>query len=311
MASRRTIQVVVAKRDTVCSGPSFNCSSVPTPSPTGGSDPTGTTDLPTSTSSPSGDDSTLTSSVTTSSSSDPTSSSSSSTFIGATTPAPSSTSSQSPAVNATSTTSNAGTIAGSVVGGVVFLVLVALALLLYLRARRRKRIAPSSEFMNSFRTGTAPVLRLDSGAEFTPTIPEKGGGYTHYPTPGVPLPFTQNSYYSNPPTQNMKFPDELMLADIPSARPSVDQPLHPQRFSTQATNESFGNHHHSSSVGSRRELWGSDTEIHVNASDLSPVRLSPRTDSVLQFAPRFSLDDLSSQPSQSPPSLHPLRRQPD
>lgn len=212
-----------------------------------------------------------------------------------TTTSPTSTQSTTVATS-TSSTSDAGTIAGCVVGGVVFLVLAALGALLYLRARKRKRTPPSSEFINSMRDGATPVLRLDSGAEYTPTHVEK----THYP-PTVPLPFTQNTYYSSPPMQDMKFPDEMM-SDIPSARPSVEKPLHPQRLSSQ--------HQPTSSVGSRRELLGYETERV--SSDLSPVRRSPaNTDSILQFAPRFSLDALSPDLSHSPPSLHPLRRQPD
>jgi hypothetical protein len=151
--------------------------------------------------------------------------------------------------------------------------------------------------MNSIRAGAAPVLRLDSGAEYTPTLPEKGTAYTH--------PLMQNSYYTSPPMLDMKIPDETMMIDIPSARPSVEKPLHPQRFSSpQPANDVF-RHHAGSSVGSRRELWGSDAEM-----ELSPVRRSPAgADSVLQFTPAFSVD--ASQLSHSPPSLHPLRRQPD
>ncbi|KAN0075342.1 hypothetical protein V8E55_011365 [Tylopilus felleus] len=209
-----------------------------------------------------------------------------------------------------SSSPDAGTIAGSVIGGVIFLVLVILGLLLYLRARKKKRTPPSSEFINSIRDGAAPVLRLESGAEYTPALAEKGGGYTHY-SPSVPLPFMQNSYYTSPPMQDMKFPDESM--EVPSGRPSVDKPLQPQRYSSQQqANDSFVSRHHpGTSVGSRRELWGSDTE--VASSEF--LRQSPaHRDTVLQFAPRFSLDDPSSHPlhaSYSPPSLHPLRRQPD
>ena len=201
-------------------------------------------------------------------------------------------------VAATSSTLNAGEIAGCVVGSVVFLAVVVLCILLFLRARKRKRTPPSSEFMNSIRAGAAPVLRLDSGAEYTPTLPEKGPAYTH--------PLMENAYYTSPPMLDMKIPDEVI--DIPSARPSVEKPLHPQRFSSpQPPNDAF-RHHPSSSVGSRRELWGSDAEMV--SCELSPVRRSPAgADSVLQFAPRFSMD--ASQPSHSPPSLHPLRRKPD
>ncbi|KAG6379126.1 hypothetical protein JVT61DRAFT_11563 [Boletus reticuloceps] len=204
---------------------------------------------------------------------------------------------KSPAVAAVSSKSNAGPIAGGVIGGVVLLVLLVLGALLYLRARKRNRTPPSSEFLNSIKAGAPPVLRLGSGAEYTPTLSEKGGAYTHYP-PCPPPPFTPNPYTSSP-MLDTKFPDEIMVTDIPSGRPSVELPLHPQRFSAQ--------HRPSTSIGSRRELWGSQGE-------LSPVRLSPaNTDSVLHFAPRFSLDDdpPPSQFSHSPPSLHPLRRQPD
>lgn len=185
-------------------------------------------------------------------------------------------------------------------------------MLLYLRARKRKRTPPSSEFINSLKAGATPVLRLDSGAEYTPTLTEV---YTHY-SPAVPLPSMQNSYYSTSPVQNMKFPDEMMaMTDISSRRPSVERPLHPQRFSSQQhANDSFvAQHHTSTSVGSRRELWGSETEIV--SGDLSPVHQSSfRADPVLHFAPRISLDEPSTQPlcrPHSPTSLQPLRRQPD
>ncbi|KAF8136089.1 hypothetical protein EV363DRAFT_719929 [Boletus edulis] len=187
---------------------------------------------------------------------------------------------KSPAVAAVSSKSNAGAIAGGVIGGVVLLVLLVLIALLYLRARKRNRTPPSSEFLNSIKAGAPPVLRLGSGAEYTPTLSEKGGAYTHYP-PCPPSAFTPNPYRTSSPMLDTKFPDEIM------------------RFSAQ--------HRPSTSIGSRRELWGSQGE-------LSPVRLSPaNTDSVLHFAPRFSLDDdpPPSQFSHSPPSLHPLRRQPD
>ncbi|KAG8217316.1 hypothetical protein J3R82DRAFT_5411 [Butyriboletus roseoflavus] len=156
-----------------------------------------------------------------------------------------STGSPSPVVATTSSsTSNAGTIAGAVIGGVVFLVLALLGILLYLRARKRNRTPPSYEFMNALKAGATPVLRLDSGAEYTPTLPEKAGGYTHHPPP-VPLPFMQDSYYTSPPMQNMRFPD-AMMTDIPSARPSVEAPLHPRRFSSQHVNNSFVSQHHPS-----------------------------------------------------------------
>ncbi|KAI9569060.1 hypothetical protein HD554DRAFT_2171833 [Boletus coccyginus] len=210
------------------------------------------------------------------------------------------------AVATASSTSNAAVIAGSVIGGVVFLALVVLGMLFYLRARKRKRTPPSSEFINSIRDGAAPVLRLDSGAEYTSAFAEKGSGYTHYP-PTPPPPFIQNSYYNSPQMLDTKFADET---DVPSERLSIEKPLHPQRFSSP---DSFVTRYRpTTSIGSRKELWGSDTEIF--SGELSPVRQSPTRDSVLQFATRFSLDDLSPQPSHpshSPPPLHPLRRQPD
>lgn len=155
--------------------------------------------------------------------------------------------------------------------------------------------------MNSIKDGAAPVLRLDSGAEYIPAIPEKGAS--------IPVPFLQNSYYPSLPLQNMTFPDDMMMKDIPSQRASIDRPLHPQRFSSQHGHDTFV----STSTGSKREFWGSDAEIEP--FELSPVRQSsPRADSVLHFAPHFSLDESPSQSarlSHSPTLLQPLRRQPD
>ncbi|KAF9228662.1 hypothetical protein BS17DRAFT_204038 [Gyrodon lividus] len=194
----------------------------------------------------------------------------------------------------TTTKPQAGAIAGGVIGGVVFLVCAVLGVLIYLRARKRKRTAPSSEFMNSLKPGAAPVLRLDSGTEYAPVLSEKGG-FTHYPH-SVPLP--QNSHHASSPMQNMKFPDAMIMTDMPSARPSIENPLHPQRFSAQHANDSFGDHAQplSASAGSRRELWGSDTEIY--AGDLSPARRPPsRGSDFPQTAPRYSSNEPSSQHS--------------
>ncbi|KIJ60643.1 hypothetical protein HYDPIDRAFT_116942 [Hydnomerulius pinastri MD-312] len=251
-----------------------------------------------------------------------------------TSPATTSTSSASSKI-AETTKPTAGAIAGGVVGGVVFLVCVALALLLFLRARKRRRTAPSSEFMNSLKPGATPVLRLDSGAEYAPAASEKGG-FTHYPQP-VPLPFMQDSYYTSPAMQDMKFPDSMMPSDTTSARPSIDIPLRPQRLSAQHANDSFVGPVQllSSSVGSRRELWGSDAEMYARepspalrsrGPDLAPTKAqqSPSYEPLLQNSYpvlwQLALPTESDTKSINTPapthvrrtsSLQPLRREPD
>ncbi|KAH7889912.1 hypothetical protein F5I97DRAFT_609999 [Phlebopus sp. FC_14] len=172
---------------------------------------------------------------------------------------PPSTLSSSTSQAATTSSPSAGEIAGGVVGGVVGLLLLALGILLFLRARKRKRIAPSSEFMNSLQPGATPILRLDSGAEFTPAS-EKGG----YHSQTVPPPFMQNSYNKSAALRDMKFPD---APDTPFARPSIERPLQPQRFSAQNANDSFaGPQLLSSSMGSRNEILSSDSELFPASS---------------------------------------------
>ncbi|KIJ17192.1 hypothetical protein PAXINDRAFT_112003 [Paxillus involutus ATCC 200175] len=191
--------------------------------------------------------------------------------------------------------------------------------------------------MNSLQPGAAPVLRLDSGATYAPVLSEKGG-FTHYP-PSVPSdsPLPQVSYYPSSPTPDMKFPDAMMMTDLPSSRPSIEKPLHPQRFSAQHPNDSFGGHAQplSTSAGSRRELWGGDIEAYPRS--LSPIRRSPsRGPDLPQSTTRYSNEPSSqhsystpwrpSTPQESgsletagsrqpphvrPPSFQPLRRQQD
>ncbi|KAF9239661.1 hypothetical protein BU15DRAFT_74514 [Melanogaster broomeanus] len=239
--------------------------------------------------------------------------------VASTTSPPSS--SPSPTAAVATTKPNAGAIAGGVIGGVVFLLCALLAILLYLRARKRKRTAPSSEFMNSLQPGAAPVLRLDSGAEY---VSEKGGftPYPHSVSPHLP----QSSSY----LQSMKFPESMMLMDIPSSRPSIEKPLQPQRFSAQHATDLSGGHSPplSTSVGSRKEMWGGDIEVYPR--DLSPVpnRNYPSRGSDRPVtAPRYSSNEPSSyssfwQPgtpqehspqeaSWTPSSLQPLRRRQD
>ncbi|KIL00676.1 hypothetical protein PAXRUDRAFT_821475 [Paxillus rubicundulus Ve08.2h10] len=169
----------------------------------------------------------------------------------------------------------AGAIAGGVIAGVVFLACIVLGVLVYLRARRRRRTAPSSEFMNSLQPGATPVLRLDSGATYAHVLSEKGG-FTHSP-PSVPSdsPLPQALSFASPPLQDMNLPDAMVMTDLPSSRPSIEKPLHPQRFSAQRPNDSFGGHAQplSTSAGSRKELLGGDIEVYPR--DWSPTRHSP------------------------------------
>lgn len=127
--------------------------------------------------------------------------------------------------SSSSSSSNAGAIVGGVIGGVAFIACVAFAVLLYIRRRRRKRIAPSSEFMNALNAGTAPVFRLEPSV---PRDPEKSG-LSHYlpASPSPPPPFPQATYYSSPAMSSMEFPDPMV---IPSPKP-----LEPNRYSAQPT----------------------------------------------------------------------------
>ncbi|OJA09889.1 hypothetical protein AZE42_06754 [Rhizopogon vesiculosus] len=117
-----------------------------------------------------------------------------------------------------STHLNDGAIAGCVVGGTVFLALLILGTILFCRARRRKHIAPSSEFVETIKRGEMPVLRLDSGVEIIPTDHQ------------VPLPLRQNTYHTSPPMSDMKFPDGMMWSEAQSARYSLQKPLQPLRY---------------------------------------------------------------------------------
>ncbi|EGN96059.1 hypothetical protein SERLA73DRAFT_185573 [Serpula lacrymans var. lacrymans S7.3] len=83
---------------------------------------------------------------------------------------------------ATHTNPNTGAIAGGVVGGAVFLACVIVAGILYFR--RKRRMAPSAEFMDSVHKGAPPIFRLRSGAEYTASTPDHVGSL-----PGTPIPF--------------------------------------------------------------------------------------------------------------------------
>ncbi|OAX40027.1 hypothetical protein K503DRAFT_29655 [Rhizopogon vinicolor AM-OR11-026] len=117
-----------------------------------------------------------------------------------------------------STHLNDGAIAGGVVGGTIFLALLILGTILFCRARRRKHIAPSSEFVETIKRGEMPVLRLDCGVEIIPTDHQ------------VPLPLRQNTYHTSPPMSDMKFPDGMMWSEAQSARYSLQKPLQPLRY---------------------------------------------------------------------------------
>ncbi|KAH7912250.1 hypothetical protein BJ138DRAFT_815376 [Hygrophoropsis aurantiaca] len=116
-------------------------------------------------------------------------------------------------LTATSSKSNAGAIAGGVIGGVVFIGCVAVGLILFCRYRARKRTAPSSEFMRNEDRTVTPIFRLDSNAPNAVAQAHNASG--------VPLPLRQDPYYTGPVLSDMKFP-EVMTSSQPS-RPSIDK----------------------------------------------------------------------------------------
>ncbi|KAG1796742.1 uncharacterized protein HD556DRAFT_1441441 [Suillus plorans] len=152
-----------------------------------------------------------------------------------------------------STNVNTGAIAGGVIGGVVVLVLLVLGLILY--RRRRKHVAPSSEFAETIKRGEMPVLRLDSGVEIVPSWARNN----------VPLPLQQDSYYTSPAMSNMKLLDGMGIggSDEQSTRFSLEKSLQPLRRSgQQGSDESMamGNMaRRVSSIGSSQEFWSRDT----------------------------------------------------
>ncbi|KAG1835691.1 hypothetical protein EV424DRAFT_19740 [Suillus variegatus] len=151
------------------------------------------------------------------------------------------------------TNGNTGAIAGGVIGGVVVLVLLVLGLILY--RRRRKHVAPSSEFAETIKRGEMPVLRLDSGVEIVPSWSRNN----------VPLPLRQDSYYTSPAMSNMKLLDGMGIggSDEQSTRFSLEKSLQPLRRSgQQGSDESMtmGNTaRRVSSIGSSQEFWSRDT----------------------------------------------------
>jgi hypothetical protein len=148
-------------------------------------------------------------------------------------------------VSSGSSTVNVGAIAGGVIGGVVFLALLILGTILFCRSRRRRHIAPSSEFADTIKRGEMPVLRLDNGIEIIPSA-------THH----IPLPLRQDSYHKSPPMSEMKFPDGMMWSEAQSARYSLQKPLHPLRFPVhQDSDDSMQHAAARSSVDNSHEYW--------------------------------------------------------
>ncbi|KAG6331520.1 hypothetical protein ID866_7569 [Astraeus odoratus] len=153
-----------------------------------------------------------------------------STAAGATTAS----STTSPLVQAQASTSgsssNTGAIVGGIFGGIVFLLCVAFGAFLYIRRRRRKRMAPSSEFINSLKPGIEPVFRLETGVS---SAPEKSALSRYLNTPPPPPPFTPDPYYASPTASSMGFPESATFPDRPSASLSAERPLEPNRYSAQ------------------------------------------------------------------------------
>lgn len=204
--------------------------------------------------------------------------------------------------SSSSSSSHSGAIIGGVIGGVGFIACIAFGLLLYIRRRRRKRIAPSSEFINSLKTGTAPIFRLEPT---TPRDNEKSGLSHYLPTPpSPPPPFTQTTYYSSPAMSSVEFPDSTWSPN-PSTSP---KPLEPNRYSAQPavgaaeTAHSLDNHVQNNHDPSS-EQWDGDPIIEVPT--IIPRLRSRRPESVPASAPRPSASQRRShhQPQNSYPGV--------
>ncbi|KAI6110027.1 hypothetical protein F5141DRAFT_822140 [Pisolithus sp. B1] len=157
-----------------------------------------------------------------------------------------------------SSSSDTGAIIGGVVGGVIFLLCVALGLFLYMRRRRRKRIAPSSEFINSLRPGVAPVFMLESSPA---QVPEKSM-HSHYL---ASTPYQQDAYYASPSPSSMDFPDSAVSTDRSPGSQKMEKPLVPNRYSAQRAAASSHSGHVDAddrqSTGSRE--WDGDPVIET------------------------------------------------
>ncbi|KAG0706307.1 hypothetical protein DFH29DRAFT_168221 [Suillus ampliporus] len=170
--------------------------------------------------------------------------------------------------NSTSNT-NVGAIAGGVIGGVIVLALLIIGTILFRRARRRRHVAPSSEFAETMKRGEMPVLRLDSGMEIIPSAP------VHH----VPLPPRQDSYYASPEMSDMKLPDVMMGADTQSVRHSVEKPLQPLRYPVQQdSNDSTAHTARGSSISSLQEFWSRDSgKFDIRLRSQSPLSTTADT----------------------------------
>ncbi|KAI6043068.1 hypothetical protein EDC04DRAFT_2961902 [Pisolithus marmoratus] len=185
-----------------------------------------TSTSPTSTSTPPA--STNLATTTTTSASTPTSTGTSTTLL------PSTANQVQDPSSSNSSSSNTGAIVGGVVGGVVFLSCVALGLFLYMRHRRRKRIAPSSEFINSLRPGVAPVFMLES----SPSQVEKSQQSHYLSSP----PYPTGRLLCQPLAKQYGLPDSTMSTDHSPGLPKREKPLVPNRYSAQqaAANSRYG-----------------------------------------------------------------------
>ncbi|KAL4074639.1 hypothetical protein V8B97DRAFT_1724867 [Scleroderma yunnanense] len=198
-----------------------------------------------------------------------------------------------------SSSSHVGAIIGGVIGGVAFVACIAFGILLYLRRRRRKRIAPSSEFINSLKPGATPVFRLEPT---TARDPEKSGLSHYLPTPpSPPPPFAQTTYFSSPAMSSMEFPDSVMPPNRSSASPGVEKPLEPNRYSTQPASgvaevaHSHDNHGQDDDDQSN-DLWDGDPIIR--APTMPRIR-SRRPESAPASAHRPSSSQRSHQQPQN------------
>jgi len=167
---------------------------------------------------------------------------------------------------------NPGVIAGSVIGGVVFLALLILGTILFCRSRRRRHIAPSSEFADTIKRGEMPVLRLDNGIEIIPSV-------THH----VPLPLRQDTYHKSPSMSEMKFPDGMMWSEAQSARYSLQKPLHPLRYPVhQDSDDSMKHAAAGSSVDNSHEYWLREPGSIETRREFSSPSPPPTADSSYQ-----------------------------
>ncbi|KAI6019662.1 hypothetical protein F5J12DRAFT_481345 [Pisolithus orientalis] len=180
--------------------------------------------------------------------------------------------------SSSSSSTHTGAIVGGVVGGVVFLSCLAVGLFLYMRRRRRKRIAPSSEFINSLRPGVTPILMLESGPA---QVPEKSQLSHYLSSP----PYQQDNYYASPSPSSVGCPDSTMSTERSPGPQKMEKPLVPNRYSAQqaAGNSRNGRVDSEDRRSSDSREWDGDPVIET------PRRTrSRRPESAPAFPPRSS-----------------------